>query len=449
MKSILRLALPLLAIFLAQKGMQIVDTVMMGWIGPYALAAGALGGTIFMTVLVFCMGTLSALGVSIARAKGAQNTAEIQSFLQNGIYLALLLSLPCMLLIWIAPSILLFAHVDPQVVFNTKLFLHALLWGLPGFLLFLIFREFTAVFSVARIVMIVTLCSIPLTFLLNYVLVFGKMGFPPLGVEGIGLAGAVVMWIMFFSIYFFCRKKRPLSVYLQFKAKGYDGQKIRELLRIGSPSGAILVLDVGTFLIAACMISLMSVNTLAAHQIAIQCVSVLFSIPFSLSMATALRVSHALGEENLTEVYQAIRWGIGMGASICGLIGLGLFFFPEQVVKLFLRSHVTDYHHLVSIASSFLIIAAFFQVLDAVQVIANGALRGLKDTFIPMLLCVISYFVVGVGSAYYLGFHTSLQAKGVWYGLTFGISSAGILLGLRLYQQLRLKRSQPISRVLS
>ncbi len=443
MKPIIRLALPLMATFLAQKGMQVVDTLMMGWIGPYALAAGALGTAIFMTIMVFCMGTLSALGVCIARAKGAKNSMEIKVLLQNGMWLAMLLSIPCMVLIWVMPYILSMLRMDPHVVFNTKLFLHGLVWGFPGFLFFLIFRELTAAFSLARIVMVITLGSIPLTFLANYVLIYGKLGLPAFGVEGIGLAGAMVMWSMFLGLFFYSKRTPQLSTYLDFitsRSNLFDLKKIHELLKIGSPSGAIIVLDVGTFLIAACMISYISVNTLAAHQIAIQCVSVFFAVPFSLSMATALRVSHALGEENLSEVYRAIKWGMGIGVVICGLLGVVLFAIPESIVSLFIKSDVKDFHHVVQIAASFLTVAAFFQIFDALQCIAIGALRGLKDTFIPMLLCGCSYFVVGVGSAYFLGFHTNLGAIGIWYGLTFGICTAGVLLGLRLYWQLKLKR---------
>lgn len=427
----IKLALPLMATFLAQKGMQVVDTVMMGWIGPYALAAGALGAGIFMTIIVFCMGVLSAVGVSIARTKGAREFEDIKVLLQNGLWLAGLLSIPCMALIWLIPHVLLLYHMDPVIIQNTQLFLQGLVWGFPGFLFFLVFREFVSAFSLARMVMLVTVSSIPLTFVANYILIYGKFGFPALGVEGIGFAGAIVMWTMFFAIFFYSLRHAELKSFIDWQKNLFSFKKIRSLFQLGSPSGTMIVLDVGTFLSAACMISYMSVNTLAAHQIALQCTSILFAVPFSLSMATALRVSHALGEKNMDDVYRAIKYGIGLGVMVSGLIGVVLFTIPETIVKLFVGPHIQDYAHVVHIAAGFLSIAAFFQILDAVQAIATGALRGLKDTFIPMLLCVI-YFIVGAGSAYILGFHTSLGANGVWYGLTLGISTAGILLGIRL-----------------
>lgn len=437
MKTIIRLALPLMATFLAQKGMQVVDTVMMGWIGSYALAAGALGTGIFMTIMVFCMGALSAVGISIARAKGAREMEDIKVLLQNGMWLTGLLSIPCMALIWLIPHALLLFHMNPVIIQNTQLFLHGLVWGFPGFLLFLVFREFTAAFSLARIVMLVTVSSIPLTFFANYILIYGKFGFPALGVEGIGFAGAIVMWTMFFAIFFYSLRHAELKLFIYLKKNLFSFKKINALLKLGSPSGAIIVLDVGTFLSGACMISYMSVNTLAAHQIALQCASILFAVPFSLAMATALRVSHAQGEGNMDEVYRAIKYGIGLGVIISGSIGVVLYTIPETIAKLFVGPHIQDYAHVVHIAAGFLSIAAFFQILDAVQAIATGALRGLKDTFIPMLLCVI-YFIVGASSAYILGFHTSLGANGVWYGLTLGIATAAILLGVRLVHQLKI-----------
>ena len=199
-KSIATLVLPLMAAFLAQKGMQFIDTMMMGWIGPSALAAGALGTSIFMTILVFCMGTLSSVGIFIVRAKGANNADEIQSSLQHGFCLALFLSFPCMIIIWFAPHVLSTIGEDANVISKVILLLHGLVWGLPGFLLFLIMREFISAFSLTRVVMFVALGSLPLTFAANYLLIYGKFGFPRLGVAGIGYAGALIMWLMFFSI---------------------------------------------------------------------------------------------------------------------------------------------------------------------------------------------------------------------------------------------------------
>ena len=164
---ILKTALPLMAAFLAQKGIQLVDTLMMGKIGPAALAAGAMGIPIFFLLLLFCTGTLSAVGVFIARSRGAEKTQDIAIHLQQGVYLALLLSAPCMLILWSAPHWVMLVNHDAPVINNIRLLLHAMMWGFPGFLLFLVYREFIAAFFQTRIVMIVAIIAIPLAYALT------------------------------------------------------------------------------------------------------------------------------------------------------------------------------------------------------------------------------------------------------------------------------------------
>ena len=436
-KSIIALALPLIAAFLAQKGMQFIDTFMMGWIGPEALAAGALGTSIFMTILVFCMGSLSATGVFIARAKGANNDNDIQSSLQHGVCLALFLSLPCMIIIWFAPHALLAIGENPQVVNNTILLLHGLMWGFPGYLLFLVFREFISAFSSTRIVMFVALSSIPLTFLSNYILIFGKYGFPQLGIAGIGYAGAIIMWFMFLCLLMYSRKHAILEKYISFNQFKFDRAKFNDMLYIGIPSGTLLILESGMFLVAAILMGFLGVDALASHQIAMQCASMAYSIPFALAMATAILVGHASGSKNIKQAKRFAFHGLAIGLILTIILAIIFIFLPDKLINIFLTGDEQNYKEISQLAVSFLLIAALFQCFDGVQAIANGALRGLRDTLVPMLLSIGCYWIVGVGSAYIFAFHTGLGAKGIWYGLTLGISSIGIILLLRLVNRLK------------
>jgi MATE family multidrug resistance protein len=433
-KSTFVIVLPLMAAFLAQKGMQFIDTVMMGWLGPEALAAGAIGTSIFITNLVFCVGTLSSVGIFIARAKGENNTQEITDNLQNGVWLALFLSLPCMAVMWFAPDLL--RNEDKEVIHNTALLLHGLSLGMPGELLFLVFREFISAFFLTRIIMIVTILSIPLTFALNYILIYGKWGFPALGVSGIGYAGSMVMWFMFFSLLLYSLYNRHLKNHLHFKIFEWSLIKIKDMLFIGIPSGIFFLLESAFFLSAIIMMEHFGVIALAGFQIAIQCESIVYAIPLSISMATALQVSHAIGsgEEHRIKSIAIQNFSLGLLFSIAVVIAF--VFFPEFFIKMFLTDP-SHYIKTIQIAVSFLIISAFFQCFDAIQAIANGMLRGLKDTFVPMLLSVGCYWLIGIASSYYLAFHTSLGPKGIWYGISIGIGSLGIVLMLRLYVVLK------------
>ncbi|VVC74988.1 Multidrug resistance protein NorM [Aquicella siphonis] len=438
-KSTFTLVLPLMAAFLAQKGMQFIDTLMMGWLGPSALAAGALGTGLFITTLVFCLGTLSAVGVFIARAKGADDSSDIQSSLQHGICLALLLSIPCMALIWFMPPILAVIGQNQQVVDNVTLLLHGLVWGLPGFLLFFVFREFISAFALTKTVMIVALGSIPLTFIMNYVLIYGKYGFPQLGIAGIGFAGGIVMWFMFACLLLFSKKHFLIKEYVSFKGFRFRRDKIIDMLFIGVPSGSLFILESGMFLSAATLMGYFGVDSLAAYQVALQWASIAYSIPFAMSMATALQISHALGEKNPLKAKRIAFFNLGLGVVFSAIVAIIFILFPEAMVKIFLYSGETQMQE-TRLAVSFLTIAAIFQCMDAVQGIANGALRGYKDTLIPMLLSSGCYWFLGVGSAYYLSFHTRLQATGIWYGLTIGICSVGVVLTPRLLKRIQYEK---------
>lgn len=430
-KTLAKIATPLAAAFLSQKGMQLIETLMMSRIGPHALAAGAIGVSIFMSIIFFCMGALSSIGVLIARAKGANDDLDISSTLHNGIILSFILCIPCMLLIWFSPLLLSIIGEDPAVVHDITVFLHSLIWSFPGFLLFLIFREFISAFSLTRVVMMVCIVSIPLVYVANYILIYGKLGFSKQGIAGIGYAGVIVTWFMFFCFLIYSLKSKVLNKYMRFRFVRINLQKIYDLLRLGIPSGTLYVLESGMFLVASIMMGYFGVSALAAYQITIQCAAIAFAIPFALGMTTALQVGHAAGSKNLSQVKRITILNLAIGIIISFLIAAFYIFDPDLLIKIYLSPENHSYPEISHFATSFLIIAAFFQCLDAVQAISNGALRGLKDTLVPMLLSIGSYWLIGMLSAYYFSFHTGLHSSGIWVGLALGICCSGCVLVLR------------------
>lgn len=435
---IIRLALPLMAAYLAQKGMQLTDTIMMGWLGPYALAAGALGMGLFWINTVFCMGSLSAVGVLISRARGANQPDEIEAVIRSGLCMALLLALPLMLLIWFTPYGLSGFGEDPRVVENVRLLLHGLVWGIPGLLLFMVFREYLAAFGLVRVVMWVTFASIPLTFFANYGLIYGKFALPALGIAGMGYAGAVVMWLMFLGVWLYSRRQVTIKKYIAGLGLGQFNRKvIRQIFVLGAPSGLIIVMDVGMFFVSAILMGRFGVTQLAAYQIALQYASIAYALPMAVANATALRVGHAAGAGQFPLVKCAANIGLILGILLSLLIA-GIFILaPEFLLKLFLSRGEANYAEILQLGVAFLSIAALFQVVDATQVVVNGALRGLKDTLVPMLISLGGYWLIGIGSAYYFAFCTQVGAIGIWYGISLGIGSSAIVLVLRLVQKIR------------
>ncbi len=436
-----QLTLPLLAAFLAQKGMQLIDTIMMGWIGPEALAAGALGTAIFMTVTMFCRGIISAAGIFIVRARGAAQSDEIKSYLQQSVYLALLLSIPCMLTLWAVPSILIILGQQPAIVIKTKALLYGLVWGVPGFMLFLVYREFISAFSLIRIVMVVTLGSLPLTFMANYLLIYGKLGLPALGITGIGCATALVMWFMFFCLWIYSKKHPNLKPYVTAKRLPLEWRKIIDLLRIGVPSGISAVLDSLMFLAAAMMVGYFGVVALASFQIAMQWVSIAFNVPLALGIITSLQIGHAIGSGDAIQAKRAASVGLAMTLIISVILVMPFFLAPEALVRVFLSTSEPGYQQILATAASFLAVAALFQCFDALQVVTNAILRGYKDTMMPMVYNLGCYLLIGIGGGYYLSFHTTIGAIGVWYGLTLAICSAAILLLWRFFSRLKQEKN--------
>jgi len=342
-----------------------------------------------------------------------------------------------MLILWYAPHLLTLIGQNSKIVDNAALLLHGLTWELPGYLLFLIFREFVSAFSLTRIVMLTTLGSLPITFLANYVLIYGKYGFPHLGIAGIGYAGAFVLWFMFFCILLFCVKNPLLKVYISFKSFRFSQHKIIDLLSIGIPSGILTVFESGMFLIATIMMSNFGVEALAAFQITLQCVNIVYAIPFALSMATALQIGHAAGAKKLFHAKSIVFLNLSLVLVASSAVAIIFTFFPNLWIRLFLTPDMANYEQICQIAISFILIAALFQCFDALQSLANGALRGLKDTLVPMILSLGGYWLIGIGSAYFFAFHTHLKAKGIWYGLTLGMFSVALLLLLRFFKRLK------------
>lgn len=440
-KSIITVAMPLMAAFLAQRGMQFIDTVMMGWIGSTALAAGAIGTAIFATILLFCMGVLSSIGIFIVRAKGEGNTTDVKLTMQHGFCLALLLSIPCMLLIWIIPHFLLVIKEDPIVVKDTSLLLHGLVWGFPGFLLFLVLREFISAFSLTFVVMIISLISLPLTFTANYILIYGKYHFPQLGIGGIGYGGAIVMWFMFLSCLIYSKKHPQLKVHFDLKSFQFDWDKLKDMLYIGTSSGTIFLLEAGMFLSTTIIMGYFGVAPLAAHQIALQCVNIAYTLPIAISMATALQIGHAAGAKNYAQVNRTALLSFSITIFTSIVLAIIFFYAANGLVSIFIEKGIGDISSVRQFAISFIHIAVLFLCFDAIQAVANGALRGLKDTFIPMILTIVCYWVLGAGGAYYLSMFTHLGAQGIWYGLTLGLSSTAIILTLRFLKKLKEEKS--------
>lgn len=437
MSLTLTLASPLIAALLAQTTMEIVNALMLGRLGPLQLAAGSLGIAVFFMMLVLCIGLFSASGVLIARSYGSGQHLAISQIISQSIYLAIFLGIACMCLLWYVPTILLLIGEQPEIVSLSAQFLQGLLWGMPPLLMFIALREFVSAMSYTKIIMLLSLCAAPLTALGNYVLIYGKLGFPALGISGIGYSTAFMQWCLLLAMLMFIYKNKKLKPYLFNHFQPLMIKHFWEMIRLGTPVSVTMGLEAGLFSVTTLLMGYFGAISLASHQIALQCATFAFMFPLGIAQATAIRVGQSRGAENVQQAKYAGYAGLFLGIGAASLTAFIFLAFPMTLIHFFISTDAPDYRILVTTAVHFLWVMTLFQLLDAIQVIMSGALRGLKDTFVPMWLGLLSYWVSGLISGYYLAFVLKLGGIGLWWGLGIGIGVSGILLLLRFVQRIK------------
>ncbi|MGF6692226.1 MATE family multidrug resistance protein [Metapseudomonas resinovorans] len=445
--AILRLAGPLIAAQLAHVLMVFTDTVMMGLLGPEALAGGGLGAASYSFVSIFCVGVIAAVGNLVAIRHGADDKAGATRLTQSGLWLAFAMALAAGLLLWNLKPILLAFGQAPESVEGAMQFLSTLVFALPGYLGFMALRGFTSAIGRPGPVMAISIGGALTNFLLNYVLIHGMFGLPRLGLAGIGLVTAGVMNGMALLLAWHIVRNPAYATYALGRGLLRPSREaLAELMRLGLPIGGTYAVESGLFAFAALCMGALGNTQLAAHQIAIQSVYVAFMVPVGISYAVTFRIGQHYGAGRLEEARRAGRLGIGFGAG-CMLAFAVLFWVaPEWVVGLFLDRHAAEYQDIVRLAVSLLAVAAWFELFDGIQTIAMGAIRGLKDAKTTFLVGLGCYWLVGAPAAWLLAFPLGWGATGVWWGLALGLACAalGLTLGFE-WKTARLLRPDGLS----
>ncbi len=433
------LAAPLASAQLAQAATGFVDTVMIGSLGSQALAAGGLGSITFGSLLIICTNIVAAVSPLVAEAYGAGKPHRVGQVTNHGLWLALFLSIPLTLLVWNAAPVLLLLGQQPDTVALARDYLHAIAWGFLPALGFVALKSFVAAVSQPRPVMVIMMGSVVLNGLMNYVLIFGKLGFPALGVAGAGWASMIAYWVMFLVLSMYALSQRSLRSYRVFHdLLSVNRVRLMEIVAIGWPIGVLAAFETGMFTVTTLLAGQLGSTTLAAHQIALQTATITFMVPLGISQATTIRVGQFMGQRNPTAAKLAGYVGIALGAVFMGAMALLMWLMPERIVSVYLDLNQPENRPVVAIASALLGVAAIFQIFDGIQVIAAGALRGLKDTRVPMVMGVISYWVVGFSSSFMLGMIVGWGGTGLWWGLALGLAVAATVLTWRFYRLLSL-----------
>jgi MATE family multidrug resistance protein len=430
-RATLLLAYPLVLTNLTQALIHATDVVLLGWAGPRTLAAGALGVNLFTAFVIFGMGLVTATAPMLARELGARrhSVREVRRTVRQGMWAAAAMTVPVWVLLWNSETILLALGQDPELSADAARFVRALQWGLLPALLYLVLRSFVSALERPIWSLVVGIGAVVCNAFLNYVLIFGKLGFPALGLLGSGIGSAVTNLLMFVGLALVVTHHARFRRYRLFgRFWRPDWRRFADVWKLGFPIAITLGLEVTIFNAAVFIMGLFGTASLAAHAIAIQIAALSFMVPLGLAQAVTVRVGLALGRGDPAAITRAGWTSFVLGVGFMAMMGLVMISVPNSLVYLFLDESDPANAAVISLAVSFVTVAALFQVVDGAQAVGAGMLRGLHDTAVPMIYAAVGYWVIGLGVGLGLAFGLGWEGVGLWVGLAAGLAIVSMLM---------------------
>ncbi|MBN8578114.1 MAG: MATE family efflux transporter [Cytophagales bacterium] len=424
------LAYPVMLSMLGQVMTGVADSVMVGWTGAVPLAAASFANVFYNIPLFFGVGVSYAITPLVAQAEGGKDNTRIIAVLKNGSLINLFTALALVALIF-AIEPFMYAMGQPEEVVSLALpYLSIIAVSIIPTMIFQTYRQFAEGLQRTRVAMIIVVGSNLLNIALNYVLIFGHFGFPELGLNGAGWATLVARVVMACSmlayIYFGNRYQHYRA---GFSFGNYSTKLIAKMLHIGVPSGTQYIFEAGAFGFSALMMGWLGTTALAAHQIAINLATISYMTTSGLGAAATIRVGNFLGQQDKKSLRAAAFAMIWMAAGI--MVLWAILFIAGRV---FLPALYIDNPAVIELTASLMIIAAFFQLSDGIQVVAAGALRGLQDVKIPSVLIFVAYWVIALPLGYVLAFILDWAAVGIWIGLFIGLTITATAMVIRFHR---------------
>ena len=431
-RDTLILTTPIAAALLAEMGMGVIDYSMSGELGPVALAAAGLGLQLLFTPMFWGMGAIAATGAVGAQAHGAGDAETVSESMRQGFLMATLLSVPIMVIALIALPLLPLVNKDAEVV---ALVQEIILIGLPWIPLvywFTVVRNFVTVMQRPNIVSVCAIAGLPVSFLSNYAFMYGNWGAPKLGAAAVGITGVIVALLHLVMIVAYVQYVPELRRYRIFaRLLHIDVKMMKELFTVGIPIAMAYLFETGLFFAVTLLMGVISTDALAAHNVVLNVCAVTFMIPYALSQAATVRVGYAVGAGQPEAARRAGYVAVWLGIGWMVIAATAMLIAPNLLTSVYLDLSDPVNASAAQLAASLFVIAAIFQIVDGTQVTTQGALRGLKDTTMPMVICGLGYWVFGLGSGVTMGFWMGFGAKGLWWGLAVGLAVSATLLFLR------------------
>jgi multidrug resistance protein, MATE family len=435
-----KLAYPICLSQLGHVMVGIADSVMVGnyggegsVLGALSLAGASLANSLFAVIIVFGIGVSFAVTPMVASADGEKDTDKITQLLKHSLFISSIFGLGLFLVLYLCSPLLRLLNQPVEVVDLAIPYFNILVFSMVPLMVFLGFKQFTEGLSQTKQAMAITIGANLLNVFLNYLLIYGNWGFPEMGLNGAGWASFFSRVAMALAIGGYVYYNKYFEPYrLGFIFKNFSKQLSLRIVKLGIPIGMQFTFEVGAFAMGAVMIGWLGAIELASHQIAISIASATYMLASGIASATTVRVGNQLGSQNYGELRKA-----GFSGFVLSLIFMAVAALAFILLNPFLPPLFNQNPDVVSLASSLIIIAAFFQLSDGVQVVGLGALRGMSDVKVPTVITVISYWGIALPVAYVLGFVFNLGARGVWLGLLIGLTLAAIMLFSRFNKKSR------------
>jgi multidrug resistance protein, MATE family len=424
LRATLVLGWPLVLTNVAQIALTTTDVIVLGRLGAEALAAGTLGVNLYFALLIFAIGLVGASAPMMAVAVGRNQHVmrNLRRTFRQGLWSAVMVSLPCWVLLWHAETVLLWFNEEPRLAAAAQSLVRSLQWGFFPALGFVVLRSFVASLERPIWALIATGATVLFNIAANWALVFGHLGLPTLGLRGSGLATTLSNTFLFISLALVVVVDREFRRYRLFGNWWRpDWPRLVALWRLGVPIGATLAFEVTVFNAAVFLMGQFGTTALAAHSIAIQIAASSFMVPLGLGQAATVRVGIAHGARDLDGITRAGWTAFGLAVSFMATMSVVMITVPRLLIGVFVDVRDPANAAVVQTAASFLICAAVFQVADGAQAVGAGMLRGLQDTRMPMLYAALGYWGVGMSLSLLFGFKAGLDGLGIWIGLVVAL----------------------------
>ena len=431
-KTILLLATPLIIGQIGQMLLGLVDSIMIAKLGVTELAALTLANNLFYIPFVFGIGILTCISVKTSTAHGAGNAEEARSVCRNGIYLALFIGIIFFAITASTSDILNHIKQDTEVATRAHNFYLIIMASLIPTMIGIALKNHADSLNRVWTAFWISIAGVLLNILLNWILIYGNLGAPQLNLEGAGIATLISRIAIVLAMLIWFAKDSSLQEWTPYHwLKKIDIIEIKSLTKIGIPSGLQMLTEVGAFVIAGIIIGSFGKEALAAQNIAMVCVSIAFMIPLGISIALTMHIGQKVGQRDTTQLHKTYLSGWLLTFFFSVISALIFILFNHQITQSFIDGAPA----VTALASSFLIVAGIFQIVDGQQVVSVAMLRGLRDTNVPAIICFTSYWIIGIPFGCWLAYSQNMGPVGIWWGLAMGLTVASILLGSRLWRK--------------